>query len=376
MQKYINYPGHHGILFPDITFSCILGEKSALPPLPMKSTIDPVILADVLNSVPNPILIHENGKVLFANEPVLEMTGFSAKEIAGKTVTELLTDPADPETSEPVMRLARGTFAEEEEFEIRAGSRRVVIRHFLMRNRRLRFYGDDAVLTILVDITERRHLENFMISRILETEEKDRKRFAADLHDDLGPILSSIRLHLGLLENAKDPARFAETLAICNSQLGAAITKIRAVANNLMPRILENFGLEAAIGAFIGTMRQEGTFEVTFISGLKEMRFPKEDELHLYRIVCELINNTVKHAGATAALLSMKCENGSLEMTYSDNGKGYDAGEAGKKPVGMGLANIIRRAGLIGARIEFTRRAGKTEVHLQKFIPEVHPKEP
>jgi len=335
----------------------------------MKSTIDPGILAEVLNSVPNPILIHMNGKVVFANEPVLEITGFTAQEISGKNLVDLLTDPADAEINEPVVRLAGGTFADEEEFEIRTGSRRVVIRHFLMRNRRLRFHGEDAVLTILVDITERRHLENYLVGRILETEEKERKRFAADLHDDLGPTLSSIRLYLGLLETARDPAKFGETLEICNNQLSEAISKIRVVANNLMPRLLENFGLEAAIHAFIGTMQREGVFEVKFTSGMKERRLPKSTELHLYRIICELINNTVKHADATLADLTLKWEDRQLEMTYSDNGKGYDAGEAEKKPGGgMGLANMIRRAGLIDAKIKFISRNGKTEVHLQKYL--------
>ena len=334
----------------------------------MKTTSDPGFLPEVFNLLPNPVVIHIHGKVVFANDLVVEITGLGREEIIGRDVAVLLTDPADPMNGEIFRSLASGSFEEESEFQVRSANRRVVIKNFLLRNRNISYHGEDAVLTILIDITERKHLEKYVLNRVMETEEKDRKQFAADLHDDLGPTLSSIKLHLGLLEHAKNPEKFRETLAICNQQLAEAIAKMRIVANNLMPRLLENFGLEAAAGSFINSMQHEGVFTVDFTSNLGGQRFPIQTELHFYRILCELINNTLKHSGASAARATIEFINGTLLMEYSDNGRGYEIGEITRKTGGMGVGNIIQRVNLIDAQIMFTSREGRTEVTIIKEI--------
>jgi PAS domain S-box-containing protein len=322
----------------------------------------------LVNQLPNPILIHINGNVVFANDLILGITGFSKDDIIGKNVADLLTDPTDPKNNAVFKNLSGDSFVDEEEFEIRTENRKVVIKNFLLRNSRLKYQGQDAVMTILIDITERKHLEKYVLSRVIETEEKDRKQFATDLHDDLGPTLSSIKLHLGLLEYAKDPEKFKETLGICNQQLAEAIAKMRIVANNLMPRLIENFGLEAAINSFINTMQHEGVFSISFISNLKSRRFQKQTELHFYRIICELINNTLKHSGASNAIVKLNYAKGLLKLDYTDNGKGYQVTEINKKPGGMGVGNIIQRVNLIDAKIQFISRKGKTEVKIRKEI--------
>ncbi|MEI7661385.1 MAG: PAS domain S-box protein [Bacteroidota bacterium] len=322
----------------------------------------------LVNQLPNPILIHVRGRVVFANDLILEITGFSKDEIIGKNVADLLTDPADPQNRDLFRNLSDGVFIEESEFEIRTENRKIVMKNFLLRNSKIKYKGNDATMTILIDITERKHLEKYVLSRVIETEEKDRKQFAADLHDDLGPTLSSIKLHLGLLEHARSPEKFSENLAICNQQLGEAISKMRIVANNLMPRLLENFGLEAAVGSFINTMQHAGSFSITLTSKMKGRRFPTQTELHFYRIICELINNTVKHAGATNAIVKLNYVKGALTLEYTDNGKGYDVSEISKKVSGMGLGNILQRVNLIDAQIQFARRSGKTVVRIRKDL--------
>jgi PAS domain S-box-containing protein len=321
---------------------------------------------NLVNQLPNPILIHINGNVVFANDLILELTGLNKDEIIGKNAASLLSDPTDAKNTAIFRNISGDSFIEEEEFEIRTENRKVVIKNFLLRNSKLKYKGQDAVMTILIDITERKHLEKYVLSRVIETEEKDRKQFATDLHDDLGPILSSIKLHLGLLEHSRSPEKFSETLGVCNHLLAETIAKMRIVANNLMPRLIENFGLEAAINSFINTMQHEGVFTISLISNLKGRRFRKQTELHVYRIICELINNTVKHAGATSAVVKLNYTKGLLKLNYTDNGKGYDITEINKKPGGMGVGNIIQRANLINAEIQFVKRKGKTEVRIRK----------
>ncbi|MDP1621018.1 MAG: PAS domain S-box protein [Bacteroidales bacterium] len=322
----------------------------------------------LVNQLPNPILIHIDGNVVFANDLILEITGYTKDEIIGKNAAALLTDPADTKNRAVFKNLSATAFVEEEEFEIRTENRKVVIKNFLIRNSKIKYKGEDAVMTILIDITERKHLEKYVLGRVIETEEKDRKQFAADLHDDLGPTLSSIKLHLGLLEYSKTPEKFTETLAICTGQLTEAIAKMRLVANNLMPRLIENYGLEAAVNSFVKTMQLDGVFSINFISNLKGRHFQKQTELHFYRIICELINNTVKHAGATNAIVKLNYSKGILTLNYTDNGKGYDINEVKQKSGGMGVGNIIQRVNLIDAKIRFVNRKGKVEVKIRKDI--------
>ena len=320
----------------------------------------------LVNQLPNPILIHIGGNVVFANDLILEIAGLNKDEIIGKNVAELLSDATDSNNGEIFRNITGDSFAEESEFEIRTENRKVVLKNFLLRNRKIRYKGNDAIMTILIDITERKHLEKYVLGRMLEMEEKNRTQFAADLHDDLGPILSSIKLHLGLLEYSKSPEKFSETLKICNQQLDETIAKMRVLANNLMPRLLEKFGLEAAIGSFINTMQREEVFSIGFASKLKGRRFSKQTELHFYRILCELINNTIKHAGATNATIKLNYSKNTLTLEYSDNGKGYDVGEISKKTGGLGVGNIIQRVNLIDAEIHFVNKNGKTEVRIRK----------
>jgi PAS domain S-box-containing protein len=322
----------------------------------------------LINSTPNPILIHVNGKVVFANDVIIEVTGLNKDEIIGKDILDLLSDPNDNRNKNPFRNLAGDSIIEEEEFEIRTENRKYVIKNFLIRNSKIKYKGQDAVMTILIDITERKHLEKYLLSKVIETEEKARKQFAADLHDDLGPTLSSIKLHLGLLEHSKDPGKFKETLTIAGDLLSEAIAKMRIIANNLMPRLIENYGIEAAVNSFVNTMPKKGGLSIEFNSNLNGRRFPRQTELHFYRIICELINNTIKHAGATVASVKLNYSKSLLKLNYTDNGKGYNVEEINKKTSGMGVSNILQRVNVIDGKIQFLKKKGKTEVKIWKEI--------
>ena len=104
------------------------------------------------------------------------------------------------------------------------------------------------------------------------------------------------------------------------------------------------------------------------VSGLGNTRFPLELELHYFRIVSELMNNTIKHSGATKATIKLSFIEGMLVMIYIDNGKGYSLKEALKTSEGHGLSNIIHRVNLIKGELEFLPKKNGTEVHIRKLI--------
>ncbi len=322
----------------------------------------------LMNSLPNPVIIHVNGKVVFANDVILSLSGHEKEEIIGKDLEEILVDPVDPVNTSILYRLFSDPDVTEEEVEFRTENRKMILKTFLLRNSRIRYKGSDAVFSILFDITERKNLEKYVLNKVIEAEEKERKRFATDLHDDLGPTLSSIKIHMGLLTPDAEPMRFAEDLRICTELLNEAIAKMRIISNNLAPRLIENYGIEAALNSLIKMMQREGVFAIELVSNLGGIRFQPPVELHFYRIIGELLNNSVKHSGGTKATVNLNYSHGVLHLIYSDNGKGYEVREIQKRPSGMGLGNILQRVSLIDGEISFLNRKGITEVRISKDI--------
>jgi PAS domain S-box-containing protein len=338
----------------------------------MRETVAPAefqaLYQSLMDSLPNPVIIHVNGKVVFANEVILALAGHEKDEIVGKDLEEILVDPVDPVNTRMLYELFSNPDVTEEEVEFRTENRKMVLKTFLLRNTRIKYKGADAVLSILFDITERKNLEKYVIGKVIEAEEKERKRFAEDLHDDLGPMLSSIKIHLGMLNREGDPERFMEDLKTCNDLLNETIAKMRVISNNLAPRLIENFGLEAALNLLIKMMHRDGTFEIEVNSNLDGVRFPRLVELHFYRIIGELLNNSFKHSGGSKATIEINYMKGLLVLVYSDNGKGYDIGELRNRPSGLGLGNIVQRVSLLDGDIRFTKNKGKTVVRITKEV--------
>ncbi|MCX6251485.1 MAG: PAS domain-containing sensor histidine kinase [Bacteroidetes bacterium] len=322
----------------------------------------------LVNSLPNPILIHIDGKVVFANNVVLEFTGYCKDDITGQDLKTLFTDPVDHQGSTSFYQRLTDPKIAEEEIEIRTESQKVVLKTFLLRNTPIKYKGEDAIMSILFDYTERKKIEKYILGKVIEAEEKERKRFAADLHDDLGPILSLVKIHLGLLENPKNPEDFKNDLKKCKSLVNESIGKMRIIANNLMPRLIENYGIQAAVNSFISTVQQKDTFTVEFESNLNDLRFSRQVELHIYRIICELINNTIKHSGATKAAVKIRYSGNLLKLAYMDNGKGYNVKEIHKKGTGMGIDNIFQRVNLLNGQVTFSKKGSNTEVRITKEI--------
>jgi signal transduction histidine kinase len=235
----------------------------------------------------------------------------------------------------------------------------------------IQYKGKNAVMSILTDITENKNVEQFVLNKIIETEENDRKRFAADLHDDLGPILSAIKLRLGLMENTGKPAEMRENIAISNELMGLVIEKVRSLSQTIAPNLLESLGLDSAIRDLCKRVILQTKISLEFKSGIENIRFPQSVELHFYRIISELINNSLKHSDAKIIHINLRCMNDTLKLTYYDDGKGYNLQDSFQKQSGIGLHNILNRVNLINGTIDFQQDKGKTVVKISKKMDPV-----
>jgi signal transduction histidine kinase len=202
----------------------------------------------------------------------------------------------------------------------------------------------------------RKKNESYVLSAIISAEEKERQEFSKELHDGLGPILSSIKMAISAINKSilKDANKiiFDKTELIIDK----AIITVKEISNKLNPHVLERYGLEKAIKSFTDTISGKD-FEITYSSNIKRKRYNYDTEVIIYRIVGELLSNTIKHALATKVDISLLDYGRKLELLYSDNGIGFNI--ESKVDKGMGLSNIGSRVKSIDGKIEIQSKPNK-----------------
>ncbi|MCE5347148.1 MAG: histidine kinase [Bacteroidales bacterium] len=216
---------------------------------------------------------------------------------------------------------------------------------------------------------DRSRSEKRVINAITNTEENERKRFAKDLHDGLGPILSTVKMSLSALaERIKDPAGTV-ILNNTNHLINEAISTIKDISNNLSPHILTNFGLASAINTFATKINQTKAIEIDFKSNMEDKRLENEKEVVIYRAVCELINNSILHSGASRIEIELNKHEKFVTLQFYDNGRGFDTSSLSREDLkGMGLSNIETRVRSVDGVFILESTPGKGTSALIKMI--------
>jgi len=192
--------------------------------------------------------------------------------------------------------------------------------------------------------TDRSRTEKRVLNAIINTEENERKRFAKDLHDGLGPLLSTVKMSLSSLAPRINEPSDIVILNNTNHLVNEAINTIKDISNNLSPHVLTNFGLSSAIGAFTTKINQTRAVEIVFKSNMENERLENDKEVVLYRAVCELINNAIQHSGASRIEIELNKLDKFITLQFYDNGRGFDTSKLSKEDTkGMGLSNIETR---------------------------------
>ncbi|WP_319501321.1 histidine kinase [uncultured Draconibacterium sp.] len=213
-------------------------------------------------------------------------------------------------------------------------------------------------------------IEKQQALRALEVEYKERKRIAADLHDGLGSILSSIALFIKLIE--KDCKNNSENKSLVQvKELSAiALENLEATINNLNPSILNKYGLLKSLEILCDKINDIGEVSCVVNSTNPEIKLDPNMELNVYRICNELINNTLKHADASKLHIDIQQIKKTVVILYRDNGKGFNpelirTSDEEK----MGLRNIINRIESFGGKYEINTGEGKgVEIKLSFMI--------
>ncbi|RYY56535.1 MAG: tetratricopeptide repeat protein [Chitinophagaceae bacterium] len=195
---------------------------------------------------------------------------------------------------------------------------------------------------------------------VLKGEELERTRLARDLHDGLGGMLSGIKYSLNNMKgNLIMTPENAQAFERSVDMLDSSIKEMRRVAHNMMPEALVKFGLDEALKDFCNDINQSGALKVNYQSiGLAGREIEQTMSITIYRIVQELINNTMKHAAATNAIVQVTMSGGQLSVTVEDDGKGFDTTIlSGVK--GIGWSNIQNRVEFLKGRMDVNSAEGK-----------------
>lgn len=208
---------------------------------------------------------------------------------------------------------------------------------------RIKIFDDDKIMSIVRDISERKMNDKKMFKLILQTEEKEKERFAKDVHDGLGPLLSTCKIYLHTLkEMVEENSEIFQYANRANELLDNSMQSIKEISNNLSPHILRDFGLIQALKSFINNLIPVSKIEFDFTYN-SEIRMNEIIEFTIYRIITELINNTIKYANATQIKIEIELINETLKVLYSDNGNGFDFNKVESDKSGFGLLNMENR---------------------------------
>lgn len=186
-----------------------------------------------------------------------------------------------------------------------------------------------------------------VLASSIDAQENERSRIAKDLHDDIGGQLSIVNLNLSLLENSmqSDDPNY-DLLKSIRATLQNCSQGVRHISHDLLPPMLSKFGLKNALEALGADVMKASKIEVIVDLDDEWTWLEKKQELHLYRIIQELFQNTIKHADATQIAITSNQTIDSLTLVYSDNGKGI---ETSTLKGGLGMSSMASRAKMANA---------------------------
>ena len=204
---------------------------------------------------------------------------------------------------------------------------------------------------------QRQLMQKRILTAVLRTEEKARSRFSKELHDGLGPLLSSAKMSLTALSRDERNAEQREIIDNTTYVIEEAIRSLREISNNLSPHVLNDFGLARGVQNFIDKSAAMHDVKIRFTTNLRTERYDTDVEVILYRVICELINNSLKHSGCRAINLSLSQNGSELALDYSDDGRGFNP--QAMMDCGMGLSNIASRINSLGGTFDIASAKGK-----------------
>ncbi len=210
---------------------------------------------------------------------------------------------------------------------------------------------EEANTALEMESKERRAAQRKLLEAVILTEEEERKRIAADLHDGLGPVLATVKLIFQAFTEAGEVRERDSIGGKLKAVIDSAIQEVSRIAHDVSPQNLDELGVKKALENFSHAISTGSGISIS-IDFQDSGRFDRKRELTLYRAFTELIHNTVKHSGASEIQIRCRIGDGRVTGEYSDDGRGFPVGAFDHPVKGMGLGNLRNRFRSLGGWIK------------------------
>jgi PAS domain S-box-containing protein len=280
-------------------------------------------------------------KILLANRAFYETTGYSQNKNGPAYATDIILKEHHEILFERINRLSIENMLPPLEYKARFKNGEI---HFVeLTSSAMSYYGEKACLTIIRDITTVKEEEHRVMEAIINSEENERSRISQDLHDGLGPVLSTIKLYFQVYKDTNDESKKAMLAEKLTGTIQEAIKEVSEISHNISPHVFRNYGFYAALKQFVHRIALTNVVKIN-LDCTTEPELTQNSGIMLYRAICELINNSIKHAACKTISVLIRREGDFIIADYKDDGKGFEiAANSGTHVKGSGLVNIMSR---------------------------------
>ena len=315
------------------------------------------------------IVVVGDGRLVWGNSRLPEIFGYdSLEEVIGRRL-DLIIHPEERERVLDIARRRQAGLDAPTRYDFKGIKKDGTPIYIAVSATALNYHGQRLNLVYLRDVTRRRMAEeeiHHLSRRLIESIEDERRRLAADLHDEFGQTLTALYLGIESARNAL-PETYTGVKSTLDKQISVIermAETIRNIAGDLRPDMLDHLGLVPTAQWYVNELRQTlPRCDVTFQAmGFKNRKINSNVEIILYRVLQEATNNIVKHAGATRVKISLTYSHPTVIMVISDNGCGFnpetDHEEVGSTRTGIGLTSMRERVAAVNGVIDIRSSPG------------------
>lgn len=309
---------------------------------------------------PLPMWIYdpENLKFIEVNDAAIKHYGYTRKEFYGMTLLDIRPKVDRKEFLNIVKIHVDHNITETTEWRHIKKNKEVI--DVRVTGSSINYFGNDYRLILVNDISEQKKAEELVLASLVEGENKERARIAQELHDGLGQYLAAANMNLNSVQDEAEALsdRKREQLENGLNLLQYAVTETAQISRNLLPRVVDDYGLALAIESLIESYRGTSGIEIKYYHNIGDLKLGRELQFNLYRISQEGLSNAVKYSKASEINIQLIKDELDLILSIDDNGIGFDINAEDFEP-GLGLQTIKTRAGALGGTFEYDSKPNK-----------------
>lgn len=314
---------------------------------------------NVFNAVTDGLVVlNREGIIIEANRAAAEMHGFDPLQTVGRPVSALIAPEKLDWVAEFDRQLSEQGEVRLDSVHIHRDGGRIDVE---VRGSRLIKYGKEQRLAIISDVSDRkRALERQAVlsRKAIEAQEEERGRLSKEMHDELGQILTALRLDLGLIRKQHESSEGAEFLSNAMMMAEKATDELRRLCKGLRPPLLDDLGLEPALQLLADEFQAQSDIKLQLTLPEENRSMSREASLCAYRIAQESLTNVRRHSLASSVVLSLSYTHSGIELFVQDDGKGFNATDLGAIQ-GCGIQGITERANLAGGHADILSTPGE-----------------